>query len=74
MSRPCMSSAALDAVNQGPLIEEAALQKVERHVQDALAKEPVFSPAASSRAWAARAHASVLTSMWKSSMSALVTY
>ena len=25
-------------VNQGPLIEEAALQKVERHVQDALAK------------------------------------
>ena len=33
-----MSSAALDAVNQGPLIEEAALQKVERHVQDVLAK------------------------------------
>ncbi|MBK1683915.1 NAD-dependent succinate-semialdehyde dehydrogenase [Rhodoferax fermentans] len=27
-----------DGVNQGPLIEEAALQKVERHVQDALAK------------------------------------
>jgi succinate-semialdehyde dehydrogenase/glutarate-semialdehyde dehydrogenase len=25
-------------VNQGPMIEEAALQKVERHVQDALAK------------------------------------
>jgi len=25
-------------VNQGPLIEEAALQKVERHVQDAIAK------------------------------------
>ena len=27
-----------EGVNQGPLIEEAALQKVERHVQDALAK------------------------------------
>jgi succinate-semialdehyde dehydrogenase / glutarate-semialdehyde dehydrogenase len=27
-----------DGVNQGPLIEEAALQKVERHVQDAQAK------------------------------------
>ena len=27
-----------DGVNQGPLIEEAALQKVERHVQDALGK------------------------------------
>ncbi|MBU3900419.1 MAG: NAD-dependent succinate-semialdehyde dehydrogenase [Gammaproteobacteria bacterium] len=27
-----------DGVNQGPLIEEAALLKVERHVQDALAK------------------------------------
>ena len=27
-----------DGVNQGPLIEEAALQKVERHVQDAVAK------------------------------------
>jgi len=27
-----------DGINQGPLIEEAALQKVERHVQDALAK------------------------------------
>lgn len=27
-----------DGVNQGPLIEEAALQKVELHVQDALAK------------------------------------
>jgi len=27
-----------DGVVQGPLIEEAALQKVERHVQDALAK------------------------------------
>ncbi|MHB8949014.1 MAG: NAD-dependent succinate-semialdehyde dehydrogenase [Rhodoferax sp.] len=27
-----------DGVNQGPLIEEAALVKVERHVQDALAK------------------------------------
>ena len=27
-----------DGVNQGPLIEEAALQKVERHVKDALAK------------------------------------
>jgi succinate-semialdehyde dehydrogenase/glutarate-semialdehyde dehydrogenase len=27
-----------DGVNQGPLIEEAALQKVERHVQDAIAK------------------------------------
>jgi len=27
-----------DGVNQGPLIEEAALAKVERHVQDALAK------------------------------------
>jgi succinate-semialdehyde dehydrogenase/glutarate-semialdehyde dehydrogenase len=27
-----------DGVNQGPLIEEAALQKVERHVADALAK------------------------------------
>ena len=27
-----------DGVNQGPLIEEAALRKVERHVQDALAK------------------------------------
>jgi succinate-semialdehyde dehydrogenase/glutarate-semialdehyde dehydrogenase len=25
-----------DGVNQGPMIEEAALQKVERHVQDAL--------------------------------------
>jgi len=27
-----------DGINQGPLIEKAALQKVERHVQDALAK------------------------------------
>ena len=27
-----------DGVNQGPLIEESALQKVERHVEDALAK------------------------------------
>jgi succinate-semialdehyde dehydrogenase/glutarate-semialdehyde dehydrogenase len=27
-----------EGVNQGPLIEEAALQKVERHVQDAVAK------------------------------------
>jgi succinate-semialdehyde dehydrogenase/glutarate-semialdehyde dehydrogenase len=27
-----------DGVNQGPLIEEAALQKVERHVKDAVAK------------------------------------
>lgn len=27
-----------DGVNQGPLIEEAALQKVERHVSDAVAK------------------------------------
>ncbi len=27
-----------DGVNQGPLIEEAALQKVERHVTDAIAK------------------------------------
>jgi succinate-semialdehyde dehydrogenase/glutarate-semialdehyde dehydrogenase len=27
-----------EGVNQGPLIEEAALQKVERHVQDAIAK------------------------------------
>ena len=27
-----------DGVNQGPLIEEAALKKVERHVQDAVAK------------------------------------
>ncbi len=27
-----------DGVNQGPLIEEAALEKVERHVKDALAK------------------------------------
>jgi len=27
-----------DGVNQGPLIEEEALQKVERHVQDAVAK------------------------------------
>ena len=27
-----------DGVNQGPLIEEAALQKVERHVNDAVAK------------------------------------
>jgi len=27
-----------EGVNQGPLIEEAALQKVERHVQDALAR------------------------------------
>ncbi|MDD5480741.1 NAD-dependent succinate-semialdehyde dehydrogenase [Rhodoferax sp.] len=27
-----------DGINQGPLIEEAALQKVERHVQDAVAK------------------------------------
>ena len=27
-----------DGINQGPLIEEAALQKVELHVQDALAK------------------------------------
>jgi len=27
-----------DGINQGPLIEEAALQKVERHVKDAVAK------------------------------------
>jgi len=27
-----------DGVNQGPMIEEAALQKVERHIQDALEK------------------------------------
>ena len=27
-----------DGVNQGPLIEEAAIQKVERHVQDAIGK------------------------------------
>ncbi|MDD2692205.1 MAG: aldehyde dehydrogenase family protein, partial [Simplicispira sp.] len=27
-----------DGVNQGPLIEEAALQKVQRHVDDAIAK------------------------------------
>jgi succinate-semialdehyde dehydrogenase/glutarate-semialdehyde dehydrogenase len=27
-----------DGVNQGPLIEEAALQKVQRHVEDAVAK------------------------------------
>ncbi|MFX8036211.1 aldehyde dehydrogenase family protein, partial [Acinetobacter baumannii] len=27
-----------DGVNQGPLIEEAALEKVQRHLDDALAK------------------------------------
>jgi succinate-semialdehyde dehydrogenase/glutarate-semialdehyde dehydrogenase len=32
-----------DGVNQGPLIEEAALQKVERHVQDASCQRRTFA-------------------------------
>ena len=35
-----------DGVNQGPLIEPSAIEKVERHVQDAIAKGAACSPEA----------------------------